>query len=78
MDTRNGHVKFLQVVGLCEDEYGLIEQGYFDQVASRICDLAPLSAYVCASHGEPAIGGERGSGHDCLPRPEKCHLMAVS
>jgi hypothetical protein len=43
MDTRNGHVKFLQIVGLCEDEYGLIQQGYFDQVTSRVCDLAPLS-----------------------------------
>ena len=43
MDTRNGHVKFLQIVGLCEDEYGLIQQGYFNQVANRVSGLAPLS-----------------------------------
>lgn len=28
IETRNGRVKFLQIVGLCEDEYGLIQEGY--------------------------------------------------
>lgn len=43
MDSRNGHVKFLQIVGLCEDEYGLIQEGYFYPVASRVSDLTPLA-----------------------------------
>lgn len=43
IDTPHGHVKFLQVVGLSGDEYGLVQKGYFDQVASRVCSLAPLS-----------------------------------
>ncbi|MEM1068047.1 MAG: suppressor of fused domain protein, partial [Planctomycetota bacterium] len=43
MDTRNGHVKFLQIVGLCGDEYELIQAGYFDPIASRVSELAPLS-----------------------------------
>ena len=43
MDTRNGHVKFLQIVGLCGDEYELIQEGYFDQIANRVSEIAPLS-----------------------------------
>jgi suppressor of fused-like protein len=43
IDTRNGHVKFLQIVGLCEDEYRLIQQGYFDQIGNRVAALAPLA-----------------------------------
>jgi suppressor of fused len=43
IDTRNGHVKFLQIVGLCEDEYGSIQQGYFDPVSTRVSALAPLA-----------------------------------
>jgi hypothetical protein len=43
IETGNGHVKFLQIVGLCEDEYGVIQQGYFRPVAARVAELAPLS-----------------------------------
>jgi len=42
MDTRNGHVKFLQIVGICEDEYRLIQEGYFDQVFNQISETEPL------------------------------------
>lgn len=43
MDTRNGHVKFLQIVGLCGDEYELIQEGYFDQIFNRVSDLTALA-----------------------------------
>lgn len=43
IDTPNGHLKFLQIVGLCTDEHHLIEEGYFDAVALRVEATAPLA-----------------------------------
>ncbi|MFN3148537.1 suppressor of fused domain protein [Bremerella sp.] len=43
IDTPNGHLKFLQIVGLCTDEHHLIEQGYFDAIAERVEAIAPLA-----------------------------------
>ncbi len=43
IETPNGLVKFLQIVGLCGDEYTLIQQGYFAPVSRRVAALAPLS-----------------------------------
>lgn len=42
IQTPNGLVKFLQLVGLSTDEYELIKEGYFDAVADRVADLEPL------------------------------------
>lgn len=41
--TPNGHLKFLQIVGLCTDEHHLIEQGYFDAIAERVEAIVPLA-----------------------------------
>ncbi|QDU75346.1 Suppressor of fused protein (SUFU) [Bremerella volcania] len=43
IDTPNGKLKFLQIVGLCTDEHHLIEEGYFDAVALRVEKTAPLA-----------------------------------
>lgn len=39
ISTQNGRVKFLQIVGLCDDEYQLLKEGHFDAVTQRVQSL---------------------------------------
>lgn len=43
IDTPNGQVKFLQLVGLATDEYELVQKGYFRPIAARVTALTPLA-----------------------------------
>lgn len=40
--TPHGDVKFLQIVGLTTDEYEFIQDGYYNAIRDRVCELDPL------------------------------------